>query len=249
MKNLLKTQISKLLPCLTKEIVINNCVHFGGFRYGHDDYNPYETYLLKLVKGYPISYIRNEFIEFLKCYRPKNIGEALGIKLSKDYPLWIFPWKRFRKSNFYSQKGWYQEINLIPDIITHYSYKGIPFHRIEEEFLWLERSLQSINKCGYLPEKYGYIEAIELLKNDNSSAYILTDGNHRVSALSALGIQEKILIKIKINNIIKECDNNRWFGVKKRYYKNEDALLIFNSYFLGNKNYVTSSIPARIIHI
>ena len=226
------------------EVPINQCVHFCAFRYGMNEYNPYETYIIDLYQGTPIHTARQRFIHFLQYYRPTHMGEALGIDLQKKYPLWTYPWDRIRKSNFIEGKGWYDNPNNLPDILTHFSKAGILSFRIDEEFMWLERALFTVRTNSYQPKKYGYVLATLLIKQNGQSSYLLLDGNHRVSAMSALG-QKSVMLQRRNN--IQEKDSHQWPGVQKNIYSHADALLIFDAYFKGNKSYKTTSTPARII--
>jgi len=93
-----------VLLCRTIEIPIRNCVHFCGFRYGHGDYNPYESYATRLHYGENLDAIRDQFIDFLQYYRPRDMGQALGISLSRNYPLWLIHGRDFREQNTAFQK-------------------------------------------------------------------------------------------------------------------------------------------------
>jgi len=229
---------------LSKKLVvpIAQCAHYCGFRYGVEEYNPYETYITGLHMGKTGAEINEQFLHFLRYYRPSHFGEALGISLSKSYPLWQYPWAVKLDPSY---NAFDMDPSLIPDIITHFSKKGIPFKIIEKEFAALEAAYHSIAKDGYRPDKYGYAEVL-CLKNEERTSFILLDGNHRVSALSALGFKQVEAI-LYIRNIINRRDVKKWPGVKNGFYTTEDAVKIFDVYFLGNHSYETTKIPASII--
>jgi hypothetical protein len=269
MKQILRKVIPlKLWPALIKwrsllmgvkkyrfQVPIAKCVHYGGFRYGHNEYNPLETYLIDLHNNLQISRARWKFIHFLLHYRPRHMGEALGLdNLSRDYPMWTYPWDIINLENPYN--AWCDFPDTCPDILTHFCESGILSLRIDEEFFWGERALYSIASSGYKVGKrnvsrdnsssYFPIKTFELRKCDDRSAYILLDGNHRVSALSALGYKV-VTVEQAATHIAFEKDCGDWYGVKKGFYTREDALSIFNLYFKGNHNYQTTSNPAPII--
>ena len=237
------------------QIPIDGCVHYCGFRYGHNEYNPLETYLCDVYNRVPITQARRKFIHFLLHYRPRHIGEALGLEnLSRNYPMWIYPWDVKDPRN--TSRAWCHSPISCPDIITHFCESGILSLRIDEEFLLAERVLHSISENGYNPESrhvlkpqsmsYTPVQTFELRRSDGRSAYLLLDGNHRVSALSALG-RKFVMVEQASTNIAFEKECNDWYGVRKGFYTREDALRIFNAYFKGNTNYQSTSFPATII--
>jgi len=245
----LRTRGAEKTPALrTFEISIDQCVHYCGFRYGRLEYNPYEQYLLDLLNHVPLLIARRRFVEFLVYYRPRHMGEALGlINLSKEYPLWVYPWQRFQPREFTIHKNWCNTPNDFPDILTHFCESGILSFRIDEEFFWLERALYSISENDYQPEHYNsYIRTLQLCRSDGKCAYLLLDGNHRVGTMSVLG-HKTVKIEHKSTDIVFERDCDRWYGVQEGFFSREDALRIFNAYFEGNHNYRTTRSPARIL--
>lgn len=228
------------------EIPINRCVHFCGFRYGPGFFNPYENYLRNLVDGVEIRLAREQFIEFLRYYRPHHMAEALGIDLSKEYPLWIYPWRYFSRRQFSAQRAWFESPNRCPDILTHFSQAGILAFRIEEEFVWLERALYSISREGYQPVRYGYAKVAQLVRSNGEKVCLMLDGNHRLSALSALK-HRTMIVQLGIGDIVKEENCEHWYGVKRGFYHVQDALKIFHAYFEGQHTYQRSKESARIL--
>jgi len=239
----LKQRIKSRLLSKARVVEISKCVHYCGFRYGQNEYNPYETYIIGLHEGKNEEALKEQFIDFLRYYRPTSFGEALGVDLSKKYPLWQYPWSSFIDPGY---NAYDMSPERIPDIITHFSAKGIPFKIIENEFSALKSAYQSISLNGYLPRKYGYAEVL-VLKNKEANAYILLDGNHRASALSALGYKN-METRIFIGNIVDRSDVKNWPGVKSSFFTEDDALHIFDVYFEGNHHYRTTDTPAPVIY-
>jgi hypothetical protein len=236
------------------QVSINQCVHYGGFRYGQRDYHPLETYLSDIQHQVPIAQARWKLIRFLLHYRPRHMGDALGLGgLSRHYPLWTYPWEvRSRHPN----NAWWDAPDRCPDMLTQFCESGISSYRIDAEFLMGERILRSIATHGYRP---GYdptstcqtpspppIRTFELRKCDGRRAYLLLDGNHRVSALSALG-ETQVTVEQAATHMADEKDCEHWYGVKTGLYTREDVLRIFNAYFEGNRHYHTCDHPAPII--
>ena len=228
---------------------ISQCVHFCGHRYGRDEYNPYETYLVDLCKGVPVEQARQRFIDFLQHYRPRHFGAALGLGegLSKEYPLLAFPWQEMAVKYFTEPQGWHSYPDACPDILTNFSEAGILMRRIEEEFFWLERALESIRTKGYQPFRHGsFIRSRTLRRADGTETYLLTDGNHRIAAMSALG-HKMVLMRQAATELVLETECDNWFAVRAGFVQREDALRIFNAYFQGNRAYRTTDEPARLL--
>jgi hypothetical protein len=230
---------------LIKEVPLKDCVHFCGFKYGGQQYHPYETYITGLKEGMNSKVLKDQFISFLRYYQPDSLNDALGISMKKKYPIWKYPWDRHENYDFPDF------INLDPDdvidILTHHSKKGILSYKIDQEFYWMERALKSITKQGYVPRKYSYLSALMFEDNRGECRYLLLDGNHRISAAYALG-WNVIEIQVSPENIIREKDVTNWPSVKNGFFSAEDALLIFRKYFDGNLNYTTANIPAKILN-
>ncbi len=230
------------------EVPIKDCFTYGGFRYGRGEYNPYESYLIDLEQGCPVHEVRKRFVEFIRYYRPRNFGEALGVSdLSKEYPLWRFPWDSFRKKNFNLNSGWSSDIESSPDILTHFAYQGVPFYRIEGEFSWLEGALYRMRHYGYKPEEHGsYIAVRPLVAENGETRFLVENGNHRISALSALGHRSVFAYQPFFSHAVHEKQCRRWCAVRKGYFEVSDALKIFKAYFEGNRNWKTTEEPAMI---
>ena len=132
----LSSQVSRF------DIPINQCVHYGSFRYGLGNYNPVERYICDVTQQRPLIQARGDFIQFLLHYRPRHMGEALGAeKVSQFYPLWQYPWDVIDWQQPYD--AWGQTPQSCPDIMTHFSETGIPH-------IASTRSLPAENVCSIL---------------------------------------------------------------------------------------------------
>lgn len=245
MRNVLRSIASPLLT-RNERVPISSCVHYCGFRYGRGEFNPYENYVVALSQGEPLQDVRHRFEEFLRYYRPHNLGEALGVSLTRDYPMWEFPW--YPQSTQLSSKGaWMESPVDVVDIVTHFSSAGILRHRIDEEFSWLENAYISIRKVGYHPSRFaGHIRALKLVNEQGHARYLIQDGNHRLSALVALGNTE-VVVSHNIRMTIRSNDVSRWPQVAAGYYSRKDAEDVFGAYFRGNSSPKTTDMAAPII--
>jgi hypothetical protein len=224
------------------EIPIKGCIHYCGFQYGMSTYNPYETYIMGLANNKNIRDLRKQFIEFLIHYRPHKCAEALNIKLSHDFAMWTYPWQQVSKDYLFdTTRYWFDDLDGIADLMTHFSDKGILSYRIDEEFMWLDRALFAVGNKGFLS---GYYVKVLQMRKQDTNAYLLLDGNHRVSALTALGYDT---VPAKITEIVSEDDVGNWHAVKNGFMSEKDAMCIFNAYFRTNTDYMVGKKPAKII--
>lgn len=228
------------------EIPICSCVHFTGFRYGIDGFHPYENSARDLRQGVPLLKVRRRFVEFLQYYQPRHLGEALGISLSRHYALWGYPWRRLSERERSLTYAWHDKPEDVSDILTHFSEAGIHSYLIDQEFFWQERTLQILADNGYRPDLYCYVKTLELRRRDGSSAYILTDGNHRVSALAALGHQS-VVVQNHPSHVVDESQLENWPEVQCGRMTPEDAQAIFDAYFQRNSLWRTTPQAVEII--
>lgn len=226
----------------TKAVPIAECVHYGAFRYGCGDVNPYEDYATALVRREPLVLARERFVDFLCHYRPRDFGEALGVELGGRHELWHFPWEAETPA-----AAWVAEPDDAPDIITHFSERGILRFRIEEEFLWAEKLFHSIGRHGFRA-KAGErpIEAREFWAAGGAKRYLITDGNHRVSALAAIG-KKTVVVRSAPWAAVRETACTEWPRVRDGSCTAEDALRIFRAYFNGNHRTRTTEVPATVL--
>ena len=96
--------------------------------------------------------------------------------------------------------------------------------------------LESINRFGYLPEKFDGYPKGYLLEDDTNSPptqrFLITAGQHRVAALSHLGYLD-ILVSLtaRVPRQIRISEIDEWPSVKSGIFSNELASKIFYSYF------------------
>lgn len=221
----------------------DRCRHYCGFRYGSNSFNPYENYIVGLHKGIPHELLRRNLEDFLLHFRPRDFGSLLNLQFANSIPLWLYPWSSTTGIN--PTNGWCESPKDVPDIITHFSKQGILRTRIDEEYFWLERAYESITEKGYQPQEFGFIQVQEL-RSETDSVYIVRDGNHRLSALVAMGFSE-VVVQHNPFDKIDGSQYRSWTQVLRGIYTPEEALSLFNVYFVGVDGYARSNTPARII--
>ena len=213
-----------------REVRIADCVHPCAFRYGRDEFNPYENYVAGLARGAPLGELRRRFVDFIRYYRPTDVGAALGVALARPVPLWRLPWKSWRK--LARPGGWTASPDEVVDILTYFCPQGVRWSRIAEEFHWLERSWRFICAEGYRPERYGYSEVFELADAGESS-FLVLDGNHRLSALHAAGARTA-LVRRRAFQVAHRRRARFWPLVLTGHVRLDDARRTFDAYRRGN---------------
>ena len=219
----LKKILRHIKKRVVREIAISECVHYCGFAYGKNAFNPYEQYCSSIVRDENPAPRRQQFIDFLRFYRPKTMAAALGYTSADQTPLWVYPWYDWPVGGPNINNGWVDDPDDVPDLLTHFSDKGILEWRILEEFCWLERAFNSVQRHGYQPEKYGCFACVlPLIRKNNERRYLVLDGNHRISALSALGKSHCVAT---IEKEVREENVSTWPGVVAKFFSPESALI------------------------
>jgi hypothetical protein len=237
-----QNRVAQLLFYRARLVPLADCVHYCGFRYGRKEFNPYERYIHGLMVGVPRDKLRGELLNFFLHFRPRNLGEALSVNLQRPPPLWHLPWKRVHVG---TPRGWRALASEIPDLLTHFSEEGVPEEMIDQECLWIERAWSSINREGYRPESHSFIRVFEL-RGTERSAYIVADGNHRLSCLSASGVSHVQVILAPLRTAHR-ANSRRWPAVREGCIGQDDALRIFDAYFMGNHHPWLSDEPAPLV--
>lgn len=222
-------------------VPIAQCVHYGAFRYGRGEDHPYETYARLLADG-GRARARAWFVDFVRHYRPRHFGPALGARLAAEHGLWHYPWDRTLPAN----RGWFDDPLEFPDIVTQYCAEGLLWFRIEQEFFWLERAFYSIRRFGYRPEKGEALQARRLQRVDGADAWLILDGNHRLSALAALGHRE-VEVQFVPHAAVEEKKLAAWPQVRRGVYTAADAAAVFHAYFAGNPRWRVAETPAPLL--
>jgi hypothetical protein len=224
-----------------RTVPVRDCVHYCGFRYGRGEFNPYEQYIRGILSGVPRATLRADLRDFLVHFRPKDLGEALSVPLERPPPLWQLPWRRIDAT---TPRGWRDTAAEIPDVLTHFSVQGVPEQRIIDEHGWLEGAWAAIGREGYQPERYSYIRAFEL-QGEARSAYLVADGNHRLSCLAAMG-QDKVKVILAPVRTARRRLSAIWPAVREGRIAEADALRIFDAYFRGNPTPHRAPTPATV---
>ena len=167
------------------------------------------------------------------------MGAALQLAI-KDWPLWEYPWARRP-----AQPGHqYKEVADNPDVMCHFPTNGVLASQINREFKWLEGAWKNISTNGYQPLRFDFVSCIEL-SADNGSSYLVLDGNHRISAMHALGL-ETVEVKLLPLRRVRRADATTWPRVRDGSMGLGDALRIFDRYFATRNPPLKAENPAAL---
>ncbi len=223
---------------LRVSVRIRDCVHYRGFRYGGFNNNIYEDYVVGLAKGAQRRNLREKLVNRVLAYTGNDFSSALNIVLEQKYPPWIYPWT-FRA--VYSVATAPPSAHENPDIICHHSPQGVLASHINREFGWLEGAFAAM-QVGYKPEQCGYVRLMRM-KGCEGSRYLVLDGNHRIAAMHALGVNE-LLADVETPLLGSIHASRLWPGVLCGAHRHRDAIAIFNRYF-EETNRELSELPTQ----
>ena len=225
-------------------VSVSDCVNYNGFGYRRDAFHPLHRYLFD-CEARGLVAARRAFVEFLRFYRPCDAAQALGLApLDKEYPLFLMPWYRFTPASFRPLLTWRALPLDCSDLLTRYSARGLASYLIEQEWFWAERALDTLRNHGY-DTRRGILQARAFVKADGERRYLLTDGNHRAAAMTFLGWDE---VEICCDTLleVRECDADKWWGVRHGFYSRAAALALFHAYINGNARPHVAAQPAPI---
>ena len=187
--------------------------------------------------------IFNVLAEYYRCVQPKSAATWLGINLTSSNPLakappWgaVFPW-RARTQESYQQC--YEKAAVAENMITSaplgildgWLFCGpVSTEKCRIEAKRIHYVLEQIATLGYQRsnESDGDVKATALVREDGHWRWLITAGNHRAVAASALG---RVSIPVRINLVISRSQVEYWPHVVTGLYTREQALAVFDQFF------------------
>ena len=167
---------------------------------------------------------RSKIYRFHENFCPSGTGEALGLDLENDLPLFLYPWGVFGSGAVKTTK----------------SSKNSRFcgpssdHFIKDEENSILSLFSKLQKEGYAPNKYpnSYIQGVWLVKEDGCRKFVVLQGNHRIACLSYLGYS-KISVRTDMFKVgeVYETEVRAWPLVNSGLISEHEALLIFHKFF------------------
>lgn len=235
------------------KIPISKCVHMGfnGFSCTGEYVSPYVTTLLEFSKDKSLSYLDSSLYVFYEKFKPSCVAELIRLRnpsydlfkrLSPSYA--IYPWDNIspKQAHVNSIKGNYLQ-NLsrgesIPALEGDAHFGPVSTRKGQLEFSVLLQLYKSIKKNGLKIDTEGLdnISGVFLCNSEHDFDYTLmvTAGQHRLAALSALGYKD-ILVQVSpaASSMIRRSEVCFWPGVKNNYFTKNEALEFFDRIFLS----------------
>lgn len=202
-----------------------------------NDFHPFVEVLKEYEKKNDLKYENSILKKFYDNFQPKNSEEAFFVKKGRAPGLrkgWTNrPWDNPREGRL-----------VFVDKAVETRLGGNHFHGPnteefgESEFKRLVKVYNTMKNIGYYPEMFtdGYITGYLLLK-ENDYRFVVTEGQHRVAALAALGYNE---IVCRFNQrdvypqIVKFEGLKKWRQVANGFFNRPLATKIFERFFEEN---------------
>lgn len=215
------------------EVDISKCRDLYGAGYV-DDFHPFAEVLREYQKNPELEYEDSILKKYYDTFQPSNLEEGLFARNRNVVRLkrgWIgYPWY------------WDKDKKMIfTDKINDTRPGGIHFFgpNTEEfgqgELERLKDLYDNLKEHGYNPEMFsdGYISGYLMFKGDDYR-FVVTEGQHRIGALVALGYDEilcKFTQKPQYNQIVNLDEIKKWGQVENKVYSKNLATRVFWRFF------------------
>ena len=215
------------------EVEISRCRDFNGFNFGPWGYNHFVALLRELHANPDQDYAGSVLQRFYDGFHPNNVKElwfpgdsSILAPLSRGWVHW--PWQA--GSQFFNREG------------ATYGPRGNPlfgpntYEFGAHEFKKCRRTFNLIQEYGYVPEIFpdSYVLGY-FLKRGDDYRFIVTEGHHRMAALSFLGYET---VECKHNptypRVVDIEDIDQWPQIEKDFYPKDVAAKVFRHYFKEN---------------
>ncbi len=217
------------------EVDISKCCDKYSFSYSDDGFHPFVAILKQYQKNPSITYDNSILKKYYETFQPKNLFEGLFHSEHQVAPMlkrgWIgYPWL------------WNETLRVIVEDNPGETRPGGNhfFGPNTNEFGVgemgrLTTSYNMLDKVGYLPELFadGYVTGY-MLKYKQDYRFVVTEGQHRIAALAALGYK---YIKCRFSEsdeyprIVDFKDIKKWPQVKNGTYSRKLAEKVFLKFF------------------
>jgi len=217
------------------EVKLSKCLDLYGSAY-LDDAHHFTEVLKQYEENNELEYNDSVLKAYYDQFQPKNLEEALFIEKDRAPILnkgWIgYPWFWNKQMKVIFNK---EHNETRPGGIHHFGPNTEEFGAGE-----LKRLIplyKIFKEQGYQPELFfdGYISGHFLIKGDDYR-FIVTEGQHRVACLAALGydtIRCRFSSEPQYPKVVRWQDVKKWPQVANGVYSRNLALRIFERFFVG----------------
>lgn len=241
-------------PCLIR-VGLEHCRWYGasGISYSRDSLHPYIRTLIEYDEGICTTYNGSFLQRYWQQWAPKNLAEYFGIDEAQCHPLLvrtppnhnILPWSPTDRIEYMEQEQWmtrsdYRELCLAGGTPAR-SCGPKPTWFGEARFQRLVSVYESIKTSGYREiasesEPYGDQHIVgNCLVRDGIVRFVVANGQHRASALSALGDSEASMIVHFHSDrgpaMLRRDEVRYWPLVRRKIFSPGEAEAIFDRIF------------------
>ena len=160
---------------------------------------------------------------FHNKFRPSSTGQALGLNLENDLPLFVYPWGVFGS-------GSKRQTN--PELSRFCGPSTLEF--LNDEKHRVRQLTANLKKYGYRPNEYphSHIQGVWLTSVNGRQKFVVLQGNHRMAALSFLGYTGiDVRTDLFVVGEIRESEVLTWPLVQAGLINEDEALTIFKRFF------------------
>lgn len=157
-------------------------------------------------------------------FRPFTTGQALGLNLENDLPLFVYPWGVFGSGS--------KTTNKKPGLSRFCGPSTVEFLNYEKHRM--RQLTANLEKEGYKPDQYpnSYIQGVWLTSVSGRQKFVVLQGNHRMAALSFLGYNSiDVRTDLFVVREIRESEVLNWPLVQAGLIGEVEALIIFKNFF------------------
>jgi len=241
-------------PCLIRG-GLEHCRWYGasGISYSRNSLHPYIRTLIEYEEGICTTYNGSFLQRYWQQWAPKNLAEYFGIDEAKCHPLLvrtppnhnILPWSPTDHIEYMEEEQWmtrfdYRELCLAGGTPAR-SCGPKPTWFGEARFQRLVSVYESIKASGYreiAAESEPYVGqhiVVNCLVRDGIVRFVVANGQHRASALSALGHSEASMIVHFHSDrgpaMLRRDEVDSWPLVRRNIFSPCEAEAIFDRIF------------------
>lgn len=161
---------------------------------------------------------------FHNKFCPSTTGQALGLNLENDLPLFVYPWGVFGSGAKVTNKN--------PELSRFCGPSTLKF--VNEEKHRMRQLTANLEKGGYKPDQFpnSYIQGVWLTSVSGRQKFVVLQGNHRMAALSFLGYNSiDVRTDLFVVREVRESEILNWPLVEAGLIDEREALLIFQKFF------------------
>jgi len=239
-----------------KKIELDLIVNEYAFGFGSKGWNYFSSIIQEYEDGKGENIEDYTFYKFFNHPRIKKIkylndilflyDESLSKPNDFKFYLGTYPWGGYDNNNIRrggSPWGFQYDLDTGSDTSGKFENKKNIWYQpggideIQHEWEKTINLYKKIQKNGYLPFLYGDFPMVYfLIKDSGEKRAIKINGQHRLAILSAT--KDNPLVEVIVPNdsvqYVYEKEVNHWYYVKNNLCSKEQAIRIFNSYFINN---------------